>query len=273
MGGQKMSFKLAAAACGAAMGIALGLNPALAADPTASPSQVAPPVQATVPSIDPHADELLSKTCAALGAADALSFHAEILFDKVLPHAVKVQYAAEMNFALQRPDELAVDYHSDLGGKQLWYHNDTLTIFDEPHTMYASMKVPSSIDTMLDQVEQKQHLTLPLANLAYSDPCLRIRKQIIFGSYIGVNDVNGVDCDHLAFSSRDIDLQLWLDRSGKPVPRKIVINYRTEPGSPEYIAVLSDWKFPKQISDSHFQAQLPKDAKRIEFLKVKESQP
>ena len=85
-----------------------------------------------------------------------------------------------------------------------------------------------------------------------------------------MNDVNGVDCDHVAYSSSNIDLQLWLDRSGKPVPRKIVINYRTEPGSPEYMAVLSDWKFPKQISDSHFVPQLPKGAKRIEFLKVKE---
>ncbi|WP_324094661.1 DUF2092 domain-containing protein [Candidatus Binatus sp.] len=270
-----MSFKFAAAACGAAMGIALALNAALAADPSASPTQAAPPVQAAPqpPRIDPHADDLLTKTCEALGSADALSFHAEILFDKVLPRTVKVQYAAEMNFALERPDELVVDYHSDLGGKQLWYQRDTLTIFDEPHEMYASMKVPSSIDTMLDQVEQTQHLTLPLSNLAYSDPCSRIRKQIIFGSYIGVNDVNGVDCDHVAFSSRNIDLQLWLDRSGKPVPRKIVINYRTEPGSPEYIAVLSDWKFPKQISDNRFSPHLPKDAKRIEFLKVKESQP
>jgi hypothetical protein len=265
-----MSFKLVAAACGASMGIALALSAALAADPSASPAQAAPVQAAPQPSIDPHADELLSKTCAALGGADAFSFHAEVLFDKVLPHAVKVQYAAELNFALQRPDELVVDYHSDLGGKQLWYQADTLTIFDEPHEMYASMKVPPSIDTMLDQVERTEHLTLPLSNLAYSDPCMRIRKQIIFGSYIGVNDVNGVDCDHLAFSSSNIDLQLWLDRSGKPVPRKIVINYRAEPGSPEYIAVLSDWKFPKQISDSHFAPQLPKDAKRIEFLKVKE---
>jgi len=265
-----MSFKFGAGACGAAMGIALAFNAALAADPSALPTQVAPPVQAAVPKIDPRADELLNKTCEALGSADAFSFHAEVLFDKVLPHAVKVQYAAEMNVALQRPDELAVDYHSDLGGKQFWYQNDTLTILDEPHHMYASTKVPASIDAMLDQVEQKQHLTLPLSNLAYSDPCLRVRKRIIYGGYIGVNDVNGVDCDHLAFSTSTTDLQLWLDRSGKPVPRKIVINYRTEPGSPEYIALLSDWKFPKQISDSHFVPRLPKDAKRIEFLKVKE---
>jgi len=269
-----MSFKLAVAACGAALGIALTLNGALAADPSASATQAAPVAQAApLPSVDPHAEELLAKTCEAMGSADAFSFHAEILFDKVLPHTVKIQYAAEMNFALQRPDELVVDYKSDLGGKQLWYQRDTLTIFDEPHEMYASMKVPSSIDTMLDEVEKTQHLTLPLSNLAYRDPCQRIRQQIIYGSYIGINDVNGVDCDHLAFSSSNIDLQLWLERSGKPVPRKMVINYRTEPGAPQYIAVLSDWKFPKQIPDSRFSPHLPKDAKKIEFLKVKESQP
>jgi hypothetical protein len=265
-----MSYKLAAGACGAAIGIALALNTALAADPSASPTQVAPPVQAAAPTVDPHAEELLTKTCDALGSADTFSFHAEIMFDKVLAHGVKVQYAAEMDFALQRPDELAVDYHSDLGGKQLWYQNDRLTILDAAQQMYASTSVPSSIDAMLDQVEQKQHLTLPLSNFAYSDPCARIRKQIIYGGYIGVNDVSGTDCDHLAFSSSTTDLQLWLDRSGKPVPRKIVINYRTEPGSPEYIAVLSDWKFPKQISGTKFTPRIPKDAKRIEFLKVKE---
>src|SRR6516165_2454128 len=77
-------------------------------------------------------------------------------------------------------------------------------------------------------------------------PCQKLRKEIIFGGYIGINDVNGVDCAHLAFSSRREDLQLWLVRSGKPIPLKLVINYRTEPGSPEYIATLSDWKFPTE---------------------------
>ncbi len=269
-----MTFKLVAVACGAAMGVAFALNRSWAAEPAAGPTQVAPPVQAaTLPNIVPAADNLLSKTCQVLGSADAFSFHAEILFDQVLPSAVKVQFAGEIDFALQRPDELAIDYHSDLGGKQLWYQNDTLTIFDQPHRMYASTKAPTSIDAMLDQVAETHNLTLPLSNLAYSDPCLRLRKQIIFGTYVGVNNVNGIDCDHLAFSSSKIDLQLWLDRSGKPVPRKIVINYRTEPGSPEFIAVLSKWTFPKQIPDSRFEEQVPKDAKRIEFLKVKGPQP
>jgi hypothetical protein len=268
-----MTFRFAVAVCGVTMSVAFAFNAALAAD-SAMQAQVAPPVQAApIPKVDPLADKLLTATCKVLGSAAAYSFHAEVLFDQVLPSAVKVQYAGEINFAVQRPDELAIQFRSDLGGKDLWYDKDKLTIFDPAHDMYASLAVPDSIDGMLDQVAATHNLRLPLANFAYSDPCLRVKKQIVFGAYIGVNDVNGVACDHLAFSSSKIDLQLWLDRSAKPIPRKVVINYRSEPGSPEYIAVLSDWKFPQHISDVHFSPQLPKDAKRIEFLKVKEPQP
>jgi hypothetical protein len=269
-----MSFKLGIVVCGAAIGVALALNGALAAESTATSADVtqgAP--SALVPKVSPLADKLLIRTCKVLGAADAFSFHAEVLFDQVLPSAVKVQFAAATDFAVQRPDELVISYHSDLGAKEIWYQKNTLTIFDQPHLMYASTAVPDSLDEMLDQLARTHNLTLPLSNFAYSDPCLRIREQIIFGTYVGMNDVNGVDCDHLAFSSRNVDLQLWLDHSTRPVPGKMVINYRTEPGSPEYIAVLSDWKFPKQIPASRFREQLPKNAKRIEFLKVKGPRP
>lgn len=268
-----MNFKPAYAVCGAAIGIALAFG-ALAAALAPAPAQAAPAVHAaSLPKVDPRADKLLTGMCKMLGSADAFSFHAEVLFDQVLASEVKVQYAGSINFAVQRPDELAIDFQSDLGGKELWYQGDKLTIFDPPQQVYASLAVPNTIDGALDQVAATHNLRLPLSNLAYSDPCLRVQRQIIFGAYIGVNDVNGVACDHLAFSSSKIDLQLWLGRSAKPIPRKIVINYRTEPGSPEYIAVLSDWQFPSHIADSHFRPKLPKDAKQIEFLKVKEPQP
>ena len=244
------------------------------AQPPPAPSQ-APSAPQNQPraEINPHAEQLLTQTCQVLGSADAFSFHAEVMFDKVLPAAVKVQFAGEMDFAVQRPSELAIDYKSDLGGKQLWYRNDSLTLLDPGHAVYATLTVPDSIDGMLEQVARENHMTFPLSDLAYRDPCQRVRKQIIYGDYIGVNDVDGIACDHIAFSSRAIDLQLWLERGGKPVPRKIVINYRSEPGSPEYIAFLSDWKFPKEIPTEQFTPRLPKDTKKINFLTVKEKGP
>ena len=245
--------------------IALGAE-ARTSSPAASPTAALAPIA-------PLAAKLLTKACQAVASPKAFTFHAEILFDQVLPHDVKVQFAGAMDFALQRPDKLAVDYKSDLGSKVLWYQNETLTILDASHGVYSTISVPNSIDGMLEQIARKQGLTIPLSDLAFSDPCRNLRKEIIFGAYIGVNDVNGVDCDHLAFSSNTQDYQLWLSRSGKPIPLKVVINYRTEPGSPEYIATLSDWEFPAEIPSTRFQAAIPKGVKRIEFLNRKESQP
>jgi hypothetical protein len=224
-------------------------------------------------SIAPYADKLLTKTCQALSSADAFSFHAEIMFDQVLPPDVKVQFAGAMDFAVQRPDELAVDYHSDLGAKELWYSGGSLTILDPIHVVYSTLAVPSHIDAMLDRLTDTYNLTIPLSDLAASDPCQLVHRQATYGGYVGIGDVNGVDCDHVAFSSPKADFQLWLARSGKPIPRKVVINYRGLPGSPEYIALLSDWKFPEKIPSSRFRPNLPKDVQRIEFLKIKESKP
>ncbi len=237
-----------------------------AAEPTSTSS-------ARPSGIAPYADKLLTKACQALNSVDAFSFHAEIMFDQVLPPDVKVQFAGAMNFAVQRPDELAVDYQSDLGAKELWYSDGTLTVLDPTRMAYTTFAVPPVIDGMLDRVAEMDNLTIPLSDFAASDTCKLLRKETTYGGYVGIGDVNGIECDHIALSSPKADFQLWLDRSGKPIPRKVVMNYRNLPGSPEYIALLSDWKFPKKIPSSRFRADVPKDFKRIEFLTVKESKP
>lgn len=234
----------------------------------AQSSASAPP-----PALDQAADKILAKACQTLGAADAFSFHADVMFDQVLPGAVKVQYGGAMDYAVQRPGELAIVYRSDLGGKDLWYGNGSLTLFDPKYGMYATIPVPPTIDAMLDQVADQQGLTMPLSDLVYSNPCARPNKIAVYSGYLGVHPVEGVPCDHLALSSSKDDFQIWIDRSGKPLPRKIVINHRSEPGSPEYIAILSGWKFPKDIAASRFQPQLPKDAKQIAFMKAEEAKP
>jgi len=244
-----------------------------AAEAPAPEAEAIPPASTHPGGIVPKADKLLTRACEALASASAFSFHAEILFDEVLPPDVKVQFAGAMDYAVQRPDELAIEFHSDLGAKRLWYSGGNLTILDLPHMVYSSVAVPSTIDGMLTKVAEDHNVTIPLGDFAASDPCLLIHQQATYGGYIGINDVNGVDCDHIALSSPKADFQLWLDRSGKPIPRKVVINYRTDPGSPEYIAVLSNWKFPNKIPANHFRANLPRQAKRIEILKVGEPKP
>jgi hypothetical protein len=93
-----MKVKFAAAASGAALLMVFALNAARAAN-SAAPAQAAPAAPAVaIPKVDPRADKLLTRMCEVIGSAHAFTFHAEVLFDQVLPSAVKVQYAGEIKF-------------------------------------------------------------------------------------------------------------------------------------------------------------------------------
>jgi hypothetical protein len=255
------------------------VNLASAAEPAAAPaaqvteSKTAAEAQAAGPRVDPRAEQIVRRACAELADAKTFTFHAEVTFEQLLPQSpVKLQFAGATDYAVRKPGALAVDFESDLGAKRFWYDGTTLTIFDAPKMMYTSTAVPASIDGMMERVAETNHLTLPLADLAMSDPCANF-KRVLFGGYIGGGDVGGVACDHLAFTESNFDWQIWIQRAGKPLPRKVVINYRSAPGAPEYVAVISDWKFPSAILDSRFTPQIPKKAVRIKFIDLKEPHP
>jgi len=252
------------------------VNFATAAEPAAlsavqhGGSKSAAEPQAAGPRIDPRAEHIVRRACAELADAKTFTFHAEVTFEQVLPQApVKLQFAGITDYAVRKPSALAIDFESDLGAKRFWYDGTTLTVFDAAQMMYTSTSVPDSIDGMLQRVAETNNLTLPLADLAMSDPCANI-KRVLFGAYVGPGDVGGVTCDHLAFTNSNFDWQIWIQRSGKPLPRKVVINYRSTPGAPEYVAVISDWKFPGTISNVRFTPQIPKKAIRIKFVDLKE---
>ena len=253
---------LAAAAEPAAAPAAAGGEPKAAAEP-----------QAAGPEIDPRAEQIVRSACTALADAKTFTFHAEVTFEQVLPESpVKIQFAGATDYAVRKPGALAVDFESDLGAKRFWYDGTTLTVFDAAKMMYTSTAVPASIDGMMQRVAEANNLALPLADLAMSDPCANF-KRVLFGGYIGRGDVGGVACDHLAFTESNFDWQIWIQHAGKPLPRKVVINYRSTPGAPEYVAVISDWKFPAAIPDSRFTPRVPKKAVRIKFVDLKEPHP
>ena len=240
----------------------------------ASPTPALPqPTPSARPNIDPQAVEILQRACHELSNHNAFTFHAEVMFDEVLQSGVKLQFAGALDYAVQRPNELAVDYESDLGGKRLWYDGKTVTLFDIPYKMYASVPASGSIDQMMDHMIEAYHLSLPLGDMASGKACEKIDQQVNFGTWVGVNDVLGEPCDHLAFALSSADYQVWVQHTGKPLPRKVVINYRALRGSPEYIAFISDWKFPSIIAQDRFRPNLPQGAVRIDFAKAKEQKP
>lgn len=251
------------------LGPAIILRPVFAA-PVAQTAGSAPvPHAMTSPAIEPQVAAVLSPACALLSSNQLLSYHAKINFDSVLPSLIKLQYAARMEVAIKRPDRLAIDYQSDLGAKRIWDDGDTLTIFDPAHIAYASLAVPDSIDAMLAEVAEEKNLTIPLSGFDVSNPCQRIRRSVIHSKYIGINVAGGVECDHLAFTQKEADWQLWIERGKKPLPRKIVITYKNLSTQPQWEAIFTEWRFDQPLPASTFEPHIPKGAIKTNFIETK----
>ncbi len=203
-----------------------------------------------------------------LGAQQALSFHIETSFE-LYDFGQKLQFAGAADIQIRRPDRLAVDYRDDLSAKRVWYDGSQLTLVDPIAGVYASMKAPSNIDDTLDHFEEKYGLVLPLTDLIGQDAYALIASRVQSVSYVGLHDVDGKACHHLAFVGDSADLQLWIRDGDRPTPCKFLVDYKEEPGRPEYGVVMMDWKFGSSLPDSRFEASIPDGARKIEFLEIK----
>ena len=106
-----------------------------------------------------------------------------------------------------------------------------------------------------------------------SDPYSNLTQNAKSATYVGLHEINGVKCHHLAFTQESLDWQIWVEDGSMQVPRKVVITYKLAEGMPQYTAVLSDWDFSPHLPESVFSFVTPVNAEKIEFMPVEEKVP
>jgi hypothetical protein len=86
------------------------------------------------------------------------------------------------------------------------------------------------------------------------------------GEYVGIHEVAGVSCHHLAFEQATIDWQIWIDAGEKALPRKLVITYKTEDEVPQYTVTIRKWNLQATLPDALFAFTPPQGATRIDVV-------
>ena len=77
--------------------------------------------------------------------------------------------------------------------------------------------------------------------------------------------IDGVLCRHLVFwQPPGIELELWLEKD-RAVPRRLIVIDHTLPGSPNFVAEMSDWNFSIHPADADFAFTPPEGAKQVDF--------
>jgi hypothetical protein len=89
-------------------------------------------------------------------------------------------------------------------------------------------------------------------------------RDLTAAGYVGKSRVGGVDTDHYAYRTGEIDYQVWIQTGDKPLPRKLVITSKKQPAQPEYTAVMT-WDLSPKIDDASFAFTPPEGASKIPF--------
>ena len=99
----------------------------------------------------------------------ALSFQADITVDEVRSSGQKIQYAAKANFVVLRPNHLRADYQGDRRQVSFFYDGKNFTMQETNKNLYGTISAPSNIDTLIEQLEDRYDINLPMGDLISTD--------------------------------------------------------------------------------------------------------
>jgi hypothetical protein len=274
-----MKHRWILAAATSAVAVAVGAC-ALKTEPAAAPQPVAAADAATdeasatpvadVPDrpasvIEAKADEIARAMCECLKNAKRFTFKTETSTDRRISTGGLVTLEANSDVAVRRPNALRVLRESTKGKRLFQYDGKTVTVLDVGRDLYAQADAPATIDDTLDAMEAKLGIVVPLSDLFCDDPYSTFSDYADGGEWMGVHPVRGKQCDLIVYSNDVVDWQVWVAQDGPRVPLKFAITYKTERGSPRFVAHLYDWNLEAAVPDSEFAFKAPPGASRIEI--------
>jgi hypothetical protein len=267
-------------------GLAIVVANALAATACLLPfdagQQAGPPSGASATGVESSSDpesedetdaalEILERMSAFLASREAFRFRAEVEYDAVQPSGQRIEFGNSREVAMRRPDRLRIDvFDRDGTSEILSYDGTEVWIASPSRNAYSRMPQLGRLEQVLEQLANDYDTPAQLAELMDPDLYRQLHPAIESGSRVGLVRLDGRLCEQLAFRTEEVDFQLFIERGETPMPRRLVIDYRNEPGKPQFRATLGDWDLAPELPDTHFRVSPPIGAQRVPFDELHE---
>lgn len=223
---------------------------------------------ATLAGTAAHANEadakrLLKAMSDYLGAQKAISFDFDSDLEIVSTEQQKIALASSGTLTLVRPDKLHVTRTGGFERVELVFDGKTLTLLGKNSNKYAQVDVPGTIDHLVNVLRNKYHRPVPAADLLISDPYKELMSEVTNVKDLGSGVIHGVECDHLAFRTQEVDWQIWIAQGAKPYPCRYVITSKKVTGWPQYTVDIWAWKTGTEVASDAFKLEIPGNAKKL----------
>jgi hypothetical protein len=167
-----------------------------------------------------QAKSLLKDMSDYLAVQKAISFDYDSNLEIVSTQQQKIGLASSGTLTLNRPDKLHATRTGGFANVEMVFDGKTLTLLGKNANLFAQVEAPGTIDQLVDVLRDKYHRTVPAADLLMSDPYTELMPLVTDVKDLGSGVVHGVECDHLAFRTKEVDWQIWIGRVHAPADRE-----------------------------------------------------
>ena len=224
---------------------------------------------------DARADEAFAKTRLKamsdyMAAQQAITFDYDSTLEVVSSDNQKVGLASSGKITLNRPDKIHGTRTGGFADIEFSFDGKTLTFLGKNANAYAQVDAPGTIDQLVDVLRDKYHRPVPGADLLLSNIYGELEPEVKSTKDLGACVIGGVECDHLAFRTTDVDWQIWIASGDRPRPCRYVITSPKLAAAPQYTIDIRSWKTGSEAAADSFSLQLPKEARKLSAEEVPE---
>src|SRR5882757_4478831 len=191
----------------------------------------------------------------------SLAFDSDV--EVVTPEVEKIQFASSGKMVLSRPDKLRVTRTGGYADVEIVFDGKTISALGKNINAFTQMEAAGSIDQLISKLRDMSIVSAPgvdfLGTHVYED----LMEGVIDARHIGLGVIDGIECEHLAFRTRDVDWQIWIETGSRPIPRKYVITSKGVGAAPQYTLRIKDWKTDAPAGAEAFAFTPPSGANKV----------
>jgi hypothetical protein len=215
------------------------------------------------------AKNLLKAMSDYMAAQKAISFAYDATLEVVTKDEQKLALASSGTVTLNRPDKIHVTRFGGFADVEMSFDGKTLTLLGKNLNLYTQLDVPGTLDHLVDELKDTYNRPLPAADLLLSNSYDALILDVVDVKDLGSGVIGGVECDYLAFRTKEVDWQIWIAQGKHPYPYRYVITSKLISGGPQYTIQTRDWKTGGEVAATDFRFKNPTKADKVELKDLK----
>jgi hypothetical protein len=197
-----------------------------------------------------------------------MSFDYGVDLEAVTTAGIKLQFSASGQLLLDRPNRFRIvrtGGHTDI---ELVSDGKKITLYGRKKNLYAQNAAPRSFDDFVNKARSERGVELPGADLLLTNVRSELMESVSKAMYLGTGFVDGVECEHLAFRTPEVDWQIWVATGKKPYPCKYVVTSKWTTASPQYQLRIRNWNDRPKTSPGAFAFRPSNGARKVELADI-----